>query len=391
LDAVSEQWSPLIIQDALFHGTTQFSTFQLNLKIAPDVLSTRLSGFVDAGVMEILRNVEHPNHQEYVLTEKGRDLAPMMIALSHWGDRWLDHEEESVVLEHDDCGGIIEQLIRCDRCGEDPLLDDVHPHSQSDAEVLVAALDTASIPISQSHVLSPSSVRISVLGAFAVEIDGSTVRPLSAGTQRILAYLAIHEYPVTRLAMAGTMWPDVTERHAGGSLRSALSRLDHPTRESILMASAGLRLDDHVVVDFRESRALAQRLLRAGASPAEADLSAGSVAALSRDLLPDWYDDWVVAEAENWRYLRRNGLEALAGLLMERKQWAVAAESARAAIAVDPLRETPQACLIRIHLATGNQSEALEAYDQYQRRLMEELGIEPTALLSDLVSSIRSP
>lgn len=389
LNAVGERWGSLIIQDALFNGTTHFSTFATNLEIASDVLSARLTYFVEAGIMELRRNAQHPNRQEYLLTEKGRDLSPMMIALSHWGDRWFDQDGRPVELEHDGSGGVLAQLIRCEGCGDDLVLDDAHSRHDADAEVLEAVLENDPAVRQEEGIPPASPIEISLLGAFTIRIEGEIAGPLSAGTQRILAYLAIHERSVTRLAMAGTMWPDVTEQHAGGSLRSALSRLDKPTKDSIRMASAGLRLDDDVIVDFRQSKALAQRLLEAGTSPNDADLSGDAVAALSLDLLPDWYDDWVVAEAESWRFSRRNSLEAQSGFLCAKRRWAEAGQAAQAAIAIDPLRESPQACLIRVQLATGNQSEALKGYDQYRRRLLDELGLEPTALLSDLVSSIQ--
>jgi DNA-binding SARP family transcriptional activator/DNA-binding HxlR family transcriptional regulator len=392
LNAVGERWGSLIIQDALFNGTTQFSVFETNLEIAPDNLSARLADFVDAGVMELRRNAKHPNRQEYLLTEKGRDLAPMLLALSEWGERWFEEDGHPIPREHDGVAGVVEQLIRCKGCGEVPVRNDVVPLLDAEAELLEAVLDTDRTDRTvrqQDGIPGAAHVEISLMGAFAIRIEGEVAGALSAGTQRILAYLAIHERSVTRLAMAGTMWPDVTEQHAGGSLRSALSRLDKPTRDSIRMASAGLRLDDEVAVDFRESKALAHRLLEAGTSPDDADLSGDAVAALSMDLLPDWYDDWVVAEAESWRYSRRNALEAQSGFLCAKSRFSEAAQAARAAISIDPLRESPQACLVKIHLATGNQSEALKAYDDYGRRLFDELGLEPTTLLSDLVSSIQ--
>jgi DNA-binding SARP family transcriptional activator/DNA-binding HxlR family transcriptional regulator len=391
LEAVSEQWSPLIIQDALFNGTTQFSDFEVNLEIAPDVLSSRLNGFIDSGLMELRRNYDHPNRQEYLLTEMGRDLAPMMIALSQWGDRWLEQDGDTVHLEHAECGGILEQLIRCSTCGESPALDNVRPRPDPEADTgaLVAALDTSELNLQQEPSSDIANVSIDLLGAFAVRISGKTASPLSMGTQKILAYLAMHDRPVTRLSMAGTMWPEVSEQHAGGSLRSALSRLDKSTRETILLASSALRLDDHVVVDFRQAKDLAHRLIRADHPPADIDLDSEAVATLSQDLLPEWYDEWVVTEAEDWRHLRLNGLEAQAGFLTEQDRWSEATEACRAAIVIDPLRESSQARLIEVHLARGNQSEALRAYEAYRLQLMTDLGLEPTAHLSELVRGIQ--
>ncbi len=375
----------------MFNGTTEFATFAANLEIAPDILFPRLSEFVASGLMELQLNAEHPNRQEYVLTEKGRELAPMMIALAHWGDRWSEGDDVPVVLEHDECGGIIEQLIRCDGCGEESLLGQLHPQlrEDSDAEILVAALDTDHLELETEPIATAVSIEIFLLDAFSVYIDGELSRPLAAGTQRILAFLAIRDRAVTRVAMAGTMWPDVSEQHAGGSLRSALSRLDQPTREAILLASAGLRLDDHVLVDFRDAKALAQRLVRADGSHTEEDLNSVAVDALSKELLPDWYDDWVVSEAEDWKHLRRNALEAQTEYLSAQGRWAEASGAVRSAIKIDPLRESAQACLIGVHLARGNQSEALNAYDEYSKRLMEELGLAPTSHLSDLVAHIQ--
>ncbi len=99
-----------------------------------------------------------------------------------------------------------------------------------------------------------------------------------------------------------------------------------------------------------------------------------AIAALSSDLLPDWYDDWVIFEAEEWRQLRLHALEALATSLAEAHRYGDAAEAALAAIHADSLRESVRAVLIRIHLAEGNQSEALREFERYRGELLTELG-----------------
>lgn len=236
---------------------------------------------------------------------------------------------------------------------------------------------------------APLAIEISVLGTFAVRIGGKTLDVLSVGSRRLLVYLALHDRVVARVSMAGTMWPEVSEYKGGLSLRSALSRLDAPTREAVLVVSAGLSLADRVVVDLRDSQALAQRLLVPGASPVEADLNPAAVLALSGELLPDWYDDWVLEEADDWRQLRMNALEAQARLLTAMGRLAGAAGAARAAMRVEPLRESAHASLVRVHLAEGNQSEALRVFDRYRVLLFSELGLEPSAIISDLVGSLR--
>jgi DNA-binding SARP family transcriptional activator len=139
---------------------------------------------------------------------------------------------------------------------------------------------------------------------------------------------------------------------------------------------------------MRESQGLAHRLLDTRNTPRESDLSAGSVDALSADLLPDWYDDWVVIETEAWRQLRLHALEALSGRLTEAGRLADAAGAALAAVNTEPLRETARAALIRVHLAEGNQSEALTEFERYRVLLHAELGLEPTRRLGELVGGL---
>jgi DNA-binding HxlR family transcriptional regulator len=117
LDVVGERWSLLIIRDAVFAGVTRFGDIQHNLGIATNVLASRLDAFIEAGIMERHRYSEHPEQHEYVLTEKGRDLAPALIALTTWGDRWAAEDGPPILYQHAVCGGPIEQQILCANCG----------------------------------------------------------------------------------------------------------------------------------------------------------------------------------------------------------------------------------------------------------------------------------
>ena len=118
LELVGERWSLLIIRNALFAGHTHFGDFQRSLGVAPNILTTRLDSFVAAGLMERRRYSEHPEHYEYLLTGKGRDLAPVIVALSAWGDRYAAPNGPPVIYEHAACGSEIHQQIRCAACEE---------------------------------------------------------------------------------------------------------------------------------------------------------------------------------------------------------------------------------------------------------------------------------
>src|SRR4029434_5443641 len=97
LERVGEWWSILIIRDAL-HGFTRFDEFQKSLNIAPNILTRRLSALVDAGLFQRRRYSERPPRYEYILTEKGRDFRPVIVAMFAWGNRHFAPEGASVLL-----------------------------------------------------------------------------------------------------------------------------------------------------------------------------------------------------------------------------------------------------------------------------------------------------
>ena len=209
-----------------------------------------------------------------------------------------------------------------------------------------------------------------------------------AGSQRLLAFLAVHDRVMTRTEVAGTLWPDASTHRAGASLRSAISRLEGPARRAVRVTASDLGLAEGVVVDLHRSQALARRLIDHDAEESETDLGGPAVLALSDDLLPGWYDDWAVIAAEDWRQLRLHALEAVAARLTAADRLPEAAEAALAAVRAEPLRESARAALIRVHLAEGNQSDALGEFERYRVLLQAELGIEPTARLQELLSGL---
>src|SRR5437588_2165285 len=227
--------------------------------------------------------------------------------------------------------------------------------------------------------------RVLLVGGFQL-VEGDAQVALAEGSRRLLALLAIRGRPVKRLLVAGTLWPGVTESRAYASLRSALSRLHGTVRDAVEVNPSDLRLSGSVQVDLREAQALAHRLLEAADQPLDpADLGGAAIAALSAELLPDWYEDWVLLEAEDWRQLRLHALEALAGLLTAAGRYGDAAQAALSAVHADPLRESPHAALIKVHLAEHNRSEALREFKRYHDLLRAELDIGPSTQLRELL------
>jgi two-component SAPR family response regulator len=138
-----------------------------------------------------------------------------------------------------------------------------------------------------------------------------------------------------------------------------------------------------VVVDLRELMALARSVI---AEPADADSLAVPSSQLAGDLLPDWYDDWVLLERERLRQLRVHALELIGRRAMERGRYGRAIDAALTALLADPLRESTHALLIELHLAEGNRIAAMRQYEGYCERTRA-AGLEPVDELRELAES----
>jgi DNA-binding HxlR family transcriptional regulator len=110
LERVGEWWSILILRDAL-HGLTRFDQFRKSLDIAPNMLTRRLNALVDAGLLERRRYNERPPRDEYVLTERGREFRPVLLALLAWGNKHFAPEGASVLLANSKNGAIADPVL----------------------------------------------------------------------------------------------------------------------------------------------------------------------------------------------------------------------------------------------------------------------------------------
>ncbi|QEN85423.1 helix-turn-helix transcriptional regulator [Labrys sp. KNU-23] len=97
LDAIGDWWSLLIVRDA-FDGLRRFGEFQKNLGLAKNILSARLRNLVSHGIMDLVPASDGSPHHEYILTEKGRGLFLVLVALRQWGEDFFFEPDEAHVL-----------------------------------------------------------------------------------------------------------------------------------------------------------------------------------------------------------------------------------------------------------------------------------------------------
>jgi len=128
LALLGERWTLLILREAFF-GVRRYGQLARNLGIPRPTLSARLRTLVDAGLLERARYATDPDRYEYRLTPAGIDLFPSIVALMRWGDAHLAPKGAPVVARHAGCGGALDGVSGCERCGEVVGADEVEWHA----------------------------------------------------------------------------------------------------------------------------------------------------------------------------------------------------------------------------------------------------------------------
>lgn len=229
-----------------------------------------------------------------------------------------------------------------------------------------------------------AAYRLRLLGGFAATRNGRAIRLPAAG-RRIVALAALYRAPVPRTHAAEQLWPHLDHSSALSSLRTALSRLNRKHADLLVATPEELALAEGVSVDVHEAHALARELV-AGTVPG--DLVDVPLIELTRSLLPDQDDDWVVLERGHLQDVFLHALETHASRLAEAGHFVDALSTVHAALAADPVRESAAGTLIEIHLAVGNRGRALQCYREFRERLRGRIGIEPSDEMKALVEPL---
>ncbi|MEX5305781.1 BTAD domain-containing putative transcriptional regulator [Kocuria sp. CPCC 205258] len=226
--------------------------------------------------------------------------------------------------------------------------------------------------------------RLCLLGGWELSVGGVNML-VGHRQQRLLAALAVHGRR-SRHFLGGLLWPDCTEAHAMGSLRASVFTITRRLPGVIAARGHELLLEDSVDVDLHR---LLNFLARPTTSPIPDDR--WCVDRSRVELLPGWYDDWVLAEQERLRGLYANALEQLAQAALDRRDVYRALTLAQTVQDLDPLRESAVRILVQGHLAIDNEAAALHAFRCFQATLAHELGTLPSARITGMVSALQRP
>ena len=229
--------------------------------------------------------------------------------------------------------------------------------------------------------------RLALIGRFSLSDRQGTVA-LPAGVQRLVAFLALKPKAVLRDHVAGVLWSETTEGQATANLRSMLWRLKRSVPGIVDSTVTELALADGVTVDVREASALARRLRDRPAAAVAEDMEAFP---LSGEVLPGWYEDWLLVERERFRQIRLQALESLCDAYAAQGDHARAIEAGLAAIELDPLRESAHRALMRAHLAQGNLAEVARTLEGFCTQVWDTLGIPPSPLMRTMADELRIP
>lgn len=239
-------------------------------------------------------------------------------------------------------------------------------------------------------------LELDLLRFWQLRRDGEIVH-VALRQQRLIAALAIRG-PRARNYVAGLLWPDCPEPRALESLRVSVHMVSRQVPGLLAKDGSVLALDPVVEVDLNRVRAMLQETA-GGTETASVRQESGTgsapktalLALRDADLLPGWYEDWVVFEQSRLHQDRLHALTLLSRSLLATGDCECAVEAATAALEIEPLYESAVRALVTAELALGNPVSALHAYENYATALRRDTGILPSEALDNLIKGLAGP
>ena len=216
-----------------------------------------------------------------------------------------------------------------------------------------------------------------LLGRFEVRLDGDPIDLASRPAQSLFAYLALNpNVPHRRERLAGQLWPDTSDANARNSLRHALWTL-----RRALGADGQCLLADDLTITLNADSVCRFDFAVLDQKPAvdwSADDLIGIVSEYGGDLLPGFYDEWVVLERQRLQVVFEHKMRLLLDRLVEARRWEDVLEWGERWIALGHVPEPAYRALMVAHAGLGDVSKMAATYRRCVDALRDELGVEPS-------------
>lgn len=227
--------------------------------------------------------------------------------------------------------------------------------------------------------------QLRLLQSWQLRRDADVVH-VATRQQRLITALAIHG-PRPRSYLVGLLWPECRESRALESLRVSVHLVSRQVPGLLINGGAVLSLSERVDVDLHRVRSCVRELSQTGLI--------GNVASslnLLRDaqLLPGWYEDWVLFEQGRLRQDRLHAFHIIARESLARCDYEVALEASEAALELEPLYESAVGLLIQAQRQQGNNAAALRAFEKYRANLYKDMGLVPSEAICRLITDVSS-
>lgn len=224
-------------------------------------------------------------------------------------------------------------------------------------------------------------LKLELLRAWQLYRHGVVVH-VATRQQRLIAALAV-KGPCLRSYLVGLLWPEYPDPRALESLRVSVHLISRQVPGLLVNHGALLALNDRVEVDLYRVRTQTQRLSTVAS---EEDWAPVLYELRDADLLPGWYEDWVVFEQSRLQQDRLRAFTILAGQSLDQGYCDRAEAAAEAALELEPLYEAAVRILVAAELQHGNPAAALRDYERYRERLEEDMGLKPSEALRRLIT-----
>ena len=225
------------------------------------------------------------------------------------------------------------------------------------------------------------ATRLCLLGGFQLR-DEAKSATLSLAEQRLVAFLVVH-HAVRRPLVAGTLWPDVSQRRAMGCLRTTLWRLQRRDGSLVVITCGALSLSPAVAVDVDELAAVVDDVIHGRGVDVERLLALGA------ELLPGWDEHWLVAERAYLQQLWLHAIELAGSRRLSAGDYLAALQAGLEATRVDPWRESAHLLAAQAHRAEGNNMAAVKQIELC-RTMLADSGVVASGRLRDLADSLRT-